>query len=61
MNNATSSLMTLDELCQALMISRSTAYKLLASGELPCFKMGRMWRIPRDGVDLYIRKQSKQP
>ena len=59
MSDTTPSLMTLEELCKVLMIGRSMAYKLLASGEIPCFKMGRTWKIPREGVDLYIRKHSR--
>ena len=58
MNNTESDLITLEELCGILMIGRSAGYQLLASGEIPCFRIGRIWKIPREGVDVYIRKQS---
>ena len=58
MNNEFNPLITLDELCEVLMIGKNTAYKLLASGEIKSFRLGRNWKIPRDSVAEYIRKQS---
>lgn len=53
-----SDLITVGELCEIMMISRNAAYKLLSSGELHCFRMGRNWKIPRQSVEDYIRERS---
>ena len=53
-----SDLITVAELCEIMMISRNVAYKLLESGELHCFRMGRNWKIPRQSVNDYIREKS---
>jgi excisionase family DNA binding protein len=58
MNNDYTDLLTVDELCDLLKISPTAAYRLLASGKLKCFRLGRIWRIPRECVNEYIREQS---
>ncbi len=55
MDNTSTELLTLEELCETLMIGRSTAYKLLHSGELKAFRIGRIWKIPKDGVIEYLK------
>lgn len=49
-------LLTIDELCEQLFISPTTAYKLLQSGEIKAFKLGT-WKIPVKSVREYIKKQ----
>lgn len=39
-----------DELC----VSLTTVYNLLRAGKLPGFKVGRIWRIPRDALERVI-------
>ncbi|MDE6593069.1 MAG: helix-turn-helix domain-containing protein [Oscillospiraceae bacterium] len=39
-----------DELC----VSLTTVYNLLREGKLPGFKVGRVWRIPRDASERFI-------
>ena len=58
MDNENSPLITIDELCELLMIGRNAAYKLLTSGKIKSFKIGRVWKIPRDSVQSYIKEQS---
>ena len=58
MDNENSPLITIDELCELLMIGRNAAYKLLISGKIKSFKIGRVWKIPRDSVQSYIKEQS---
>ena len=50
-------LITVDELCDMLMIGKNMAYRLLNSGEIACFKISRQWKIPRQSVYQYIQKQ----
>ena len=58
MYNDNSSLITIDELCEILMIGKNTAYQLLKSGKIKSFKINRIWKIPRTSVDEYIRIQA---
>ena len=52
-------LITVEELCGALMIGKNAAYRLLAEGKIKCFRLGRIWKIPRESLAAYIREQSK--
>ena len=49
-------LLTIDELCQQLFISPTTAYRLLQTGEITAFKLGT-WKIPAKSVKAYIKKR----
>lgn len=51
-------LITIDELCDLLMIGRTTAYNLLRSKELKAFKIGKVWKISKVSVEEYIRQRS---
>lgn len=42
---------TVTEAAHVLGISRSTAYELVASGELPAVRLGRRWVVPMRAVD----------
>jgi len=39
-----------------LYIGKSTFYKLVNSGELPAFRIGKLWRVPKSGLQDSIRK-----
>ncbi len=58
MDNDFSPLITIEELCEMLMIGRNAAYKLLTSGKIKSFRIGRVWKIPRDSIQTYIVEQS---
>ena len=51
-------LITIDELCDLLMIGRSTAYRLLQSGDIKAFKIGKVWKISKASVECYIKERS---
>ena len=59
MENEYTDLITVDELCEELMIGRNAAYSLLASNQIKGFRIGRIWKIPRESIQRYIREQSK--
>lgn len=59
MLNQYNDILTIDELCEVLMIGRNQAYKLLNSQELQGFRIGKIWKIPKIAVDDYIRRQSR--
>lgn len=49
-------LMTIEQLCERLFISATTAYKLLQSGEIKAFRVGS-WKIPEKSVRDYIKRK----
>lgn len=52
-------LLSVDEFCEILRVSHNVAYQILASGKVRCFKVGRIWKIPRESVNEYIIEQSR--
>lgn len=59
MYDDTQDLIDVEQLCEWLMIGKTTAYHLLATGEIKCFQLNRIWKIPRASVNDYIRKKSQ--
>ena len=57
MNNASSTLITVEELCEELLIGKNLAYKLLANGIIKGFRIGRIWKIPRQSLYDFIKQQ----
>jgi excisionase family DNA binding protein len=50
-------LLTVDEACELLHLSRPIVYRLIRSGELRSLKIGeRSRRIPMDALRAYIRE-----
>ena len=46
----------IEQLCEMLGgISTKTGYKLIRSGEIKCFKIGRCYRIPKINIIEYIK------
>ena len=60
MESMNTSLMTIEDLCEALMVGKNAAYDLLKSGEVKSFRIGRKWKIPRDSLNEYIKRQIAQ-
>ena len=57
MNNSSSTLITVEELCEELLIGKNLAYKLLANGTIKAFRLGRTWKIPRQSINEFITQQ----
>lgn len=53
------SVIEIDGLCDMLSIGKNTAYNLLINGEIDCFKMGSVWKIPISAVEQYIQDKCK--
>ena len=49
-----------EEAMDELQIGRNAIYKLLASGELKGFKIGRNWKIARKAIDAYIDEKIEE-
>ena len=58
MYNEISDLITIDELCDVLSIGRNAAYKLLNNKTIPAFRIGRVWKIPKEGLHAFIRREA---
>ena len=52
-------LLTVDEFCDMLRVSHNVGYQIVASGKIKCFKVGRIWKIPRESINDYIISQSQ--
>ena len=50
--------LTVEELCEVLKIGRNVAYRLLNSGELKAIRNGRVWRVPKQAVIEYVKRQT---
>lgn len=51
-------ILTVEDLCDILKIGRNHTYKLLKTGELKGFQLGRTWKIPKIALEEYLRRQS---
>lgn len=58
MLNNTKDVLTLKELQELLHIGKNTALRLVQSGEIEAFRVGKQWRVVRDGVIKYIKLQA---
>ncbi|MBR2139395.1 MAG: helix-turn-helix domain-containing protein [Phascolarctobacterium sp.] len=48
--------LTVTELMDFLAVGKNTAYKLLRSGEIKSFRIGRNYKIPKESVMTYIHR-----
>lgn len=48
--------LTAEEACEALRIGENTMYELLNHEELKAYRVGRVWRIPKQSLKDYILK-----
>lgn len=51
--------LTADEACEALRIGYNALYELLSSGKLKGFRNGRVWRIPKQSLQIYILESAQ--
>lgn len=47
--------LTITDLSTYLKISKSTLYKLVREGAVPCQKIGRHWRFHKDAIDEWLK------
>lgn len=48
--------LTVKDLCQALQIGRLGVYKLLSAGTIRSFKIGNIYKIPKDSLIAYMNQ-----
>ena len=49
-------ILTIDDVCEALMIGRNRCYHLLADGDIRGFRIGSVWKIPKEAIIAYIHE-----
>lgn len=54
MLNQYDDIITIDELCEILMIGKNLAYRLLTDKKIKAFRIGKKWKIPKSSVEKYI-------
>ncbi len=47
-------IMVVSDVAKILYIGKNRVYELLESGDLKGFRIGRVWKIPREAVQEYI-------
>ena len=50
--------LTIEDLSDYLKISKSTLYKLVREGSIPCQKIGRHWRFRKEAIDRWLEDSS---
>lgn len=51
-------IMTVSDVAEALFIGKNRTYELLENDDLKGFRIGRVWKIPKEAVEKYIPTQS---
>lgn len=51
-------IVTPEELSEMLKMGMSQIYRLLKSGEMKAYRVGRMWKIPKRVVEEYVYQKS---
>lgn len=55
MTDNNSEVMKFEEVMEYLNIGKSTLYRLLRNNEITSFKIGKVWKIPRQSVEEYVK------
>ena len=51
-------LISVYEMQKILGIGKNTAYNLLKQNKINCFRIGRIWKIPKQNLEKYILSQT---
>ncbi len=51
-----SEVLTIEELAGYLKVPKSTLYKLVREGAVPCQKVGKHWRFHKEAIDEWLRE-----
>ena len=60
MGKTADDVLTIDELSVYLKISKSTLYKLVREGKIPCQKIGRHWRFRKETIDKWLDERDEE-
>ena len=56
MDNNPGDVLTIEEMSIYLKIPKSTLYKLVREGKIPCQKVGRHWRFHKGAINDWLRQ-----
>jgi len=51
-----SEVLTIDDLAGYLKIPKSTLYKLVREGSVPCHKVGKHWRFHKEAIVEWLKR-----
>lgn len=51
--------LTIEELAGYLKIPKSTLYKLVREGAVPCQKVGKHWRFHKEAIDEWLKQHAE--
>lgn len=55
MTDNNSEILKFEEVMEYLNIGKSTLYRLLRNNEITSFKIGKVWKIPKQSVEEYVK------
>ena len=58
--NRDDTILSVEDLMDALKIGRNASYKLLSEGVIPAFRIGKVWKIPSATLDEFIIISAKK-
>ena len=58
MLNDYSDILTVAEISETLYIGKNRVYELLENGSIKGFRIGRVWKVPKEALREYILSQS---
>ncbi len=53
-------ILTIDEVCEVLMVGRNRVYELLNADQIHGFKIGSVWKISKQALIEYITEKSSR-
>lgn len=54
--NKGDTMLTLKEVAECVKVNERTVYRWVVNGELPAYKLGKIWRVKPSELDLWINK-----
>lgn len=52
-------ILTIDGLCEILMIGKNLAYRLLTENKIKAFRIGKKWKITKTSVENFLMENSR--
>ena len=54
------SVLNMQEACTLLRVAKPTLYKYIRKGQIPAFKMGRVWRFDEQALKEWVKTRIEQ-
>lgn len=52
--------LSLDEACHFLKLSKQSLYAYVRKGEVPAYKLGRCWKFHKESLDQWLKDKIKE-